>query len=97
MPDFIARPVRVTAFEWHGHTHELPEAFRMVVTRHLQAGGVEVMTGDGARQCRHNDWIVRGPDGLFWVIRAAAFEAGYEEFVPAIPSKTLTLRKKEAA
>jgi hypothetical protein len=90
MPRYTARPVTIEAFQWLGHTHELPEAFRMVVTRHLQAGGVEVMTGDGARQCRHYDWIVRGPEGQFSVLKAAAFEAGFEE---QKPSKTLTLVK----
>lgn len=94
MPRYVARPVIVEAYAWTGHTHELPEDFRRAITRHLQAGGVEVMTGDGARQCKHYDWIVRGPEGQFSVIRAAAFEAGYEEHVP---KTTLPLRKKEAA
>lgn len=94
MPRFVARPLVVEAFQWLGHTHELPESFRLAITRHLPAGGVEVMTGDGARQCRHYDWIVRGPEGLFSVLRAAAFEASFEAFVP---KTTLTLRKKEAA
>jgi hypothetical protein len=91
MPRFVARPVIVEAFQWTGHAHELPESFRMAIARHLVGGIVEVMTGDGARQCRHDDWIVRGPEGTFSVLRAAAFEAGYEEHVPR------AARKKEAA
>lgn len=94
MPRFVAKPIVCEAFQWQGHTHELPESFRMAITRHLVGGMVEVMTGDGARQCKHYDWIVRGPEGQFAVVRAAAFEAGYE---PHVPKSTLTLRKKEAA
>lgn len=97
MPRYIARPVVVEAYQWQGHAHELPESFRRAITRHLAGGIVEIATGDGARQCKHYDWIVRGPEGGFSVLRAAAFEAGYEEFVPVAVTKTLTLRKKEAA
>jgi hypothetical protein len=89
MPRFVARPVQIEAHQWEGHTHELPESFRRAVTRHIM-GGVEIMTGDGARACKHYDWIVRGPDGQFSVVRAAAFETYFEE---QKPSKTLTLSK----
>lgn len=91
MPRYIARPVIIEAFPWSGHTHELPESFRRAVTRHLVGGMVEIMTGDGARQCRHDDWIVRGPDGQFSVLRAAAFETMFEEHSPK------SVRKKETA
>jgi hypothetical protein len=94
MPRYTAKPVLVEAFPWQGHAHELPESFRMAITRHLVGGMVEILTGDGARQCRHDDWIVRGPDGQFSVLRAAAFETYFE---PHVPKTTLTLRKKEAA
>lgn len=91
MPRFVARPVIIEAFQWSGHTHELPESFRMAITRHLPGGMVEVRTGDGVRQCAHYDWIIRGPDGQFSVLKSAAFEFGYEELVPK------AARKREAA
>ena len=91
MPRFVARPVVIEAFQWLGHSHELPEDFRRAITRHTM-GGVEIMTGDGARVCKHYDWIARGAEGQFFVLKAAAFEAGYEAHVP---KTTLSLRKKE--
>ena len=78
MPRFAARPIGVTAFQWTGHTHMLPEAFRLAVCRHLVGGMIEIRTGDGPRVCKHDDWIVHGPDGLFSVLRNAAFETMFE-------------------
>ena len=82
MPKFIAKPVGVEAFQFDGHTHMLPEDFRMAVRRHLPGGTVEVMTGDGLRPCKHGDWIMRGPSGDFSVVRNATFETMYTDYVP---------------
>jgi hypothetical protein len=83
MPRYVARPVQVTAFQYDGHTHEWPEAFRMAVRRHLPGGTVEIMTGDGLRPCKHGDWIMHTPDGQFSVVRDAAFETMFEPQRPA--------------
>jgi hypothetical protein len=66
----------------------LPESFRMAVRRHLVGGVIEVATGDGPRLCKHEDWIVHGPDGQFSVQRAAMFETWFEE-AAAPPVETL--------
>lgn len=98
MPRFTALPVTVEAHQWAGHMHMLPEPFRIAIRTHRPGGMIEVMTGDGIRQCRHEDWIVRGPDGQFSVMRAAAFEAMYgpQEEPPAapIPARADTTRRK---
>jgi hypothetical protein len=52
------------------------------VRGHKAGGIVEVMTGDGVRQCKHGDWVVAGPDGTFSVQRAATFETW---FIPLMP------------
>lgn len=84
MPRFVARPVMVEAHQWTGHTHLMPEAFRLAVRGHRAGGIIEVMTGDGVRQCKHEDWIVHGPDGSFSVQRNAMFETWFAPVVPAI-------------
>jgi hypothetical protein len=79
MPRFVAKPVIVTAFQYDGHLHLMPEAFRLAVRGHRAGGIIEVMTGDGVRQCKHEDWIVHGPDGSFSVQRNAMFETWFTE------------------
>lgn len=93
MPRFIARPVIVEAHQYSGHTHDLPHAFQLAVLRHVVGGTIEVATGDGARPCKCGDWIVRGPDGQFSVMRAATFEAMFEQHVMAGAMPPLVLPK----
>lgn len=82
MPRYIGRPVICEAWQWTGHAHMLPESFRLALRSHRVGGIVEVMTADGVRQCKHEDWIVAGPDGTFSVQRAALFETFFEPFQP---------------
>jgi len=82
MPRFIGKPVIVEAFQFEGHTHTMPESFRLAVRAHRVGGIIEVMTGDGVRACRHGDWLVHGPDGTFSVQRGALFETWFEAFQP---------------
>ncbi|MGD0108360.1 MAG: hypothetical protein ABSC06_30625 [Rhodopila sp.] len=82
MPRFVARPIGITAVQWTGHTHMLPEAFRLAVCRHLVGGMIEIRTADGPRACKHEDWIVHGPDGTFSVVRGALFETWFEALQP---------------
>lgn len=84
MPRFIAKPIVVEAHQFDAATvSAMPEAFRFAIRRHLPDGTVEVMTGDGLRICRHGNWIVRGTDGDFTVMRNRAFEALFEPHVVA--------------
>lgn len=83
MPRFIARPIIVEAFQFLGDIALMPEDFRRAVGRHLGGGITEVVTGEGVRPCRHSDWIVRGSDGTFSVIRDTNFEAAFEPHAPA--------------
>ena len=97
MPRFVARPVLVEAFQFDGTTVGMPDAFRAALLRHLPNGTVEFMTGDGPRPCKYHDWIVRGPDGPFSVMREAAFEMMFAPVVtppealkpqdPPVPAK----------
>lgn len=77
MPRFVCLPVPIEAHQYNGHLHEWPEQFRLAVRGHKVGGIVEVMTGDGVRQCKHGDWVVAGPDGTFSVQRAATFETWF--------------------
>lgn len=97
MPRYIGRPVGVEAHQWTGHAHMLPDAFRLAIRAHRAGGIVEVMTGDGIRQCKHEDWIVAGPDGTFSVQRNAMFETWFEEHrdEPPPPTSTPMKRTKE--
>jgi hypothetical protein len=102
MPRFVARPIVVEAHQYDGNTVAMPDAFRMAVRRHLPGGTVEVMAGEQLRACKHGDWIVRGPDGQFSVVRDAAFETMFEPHraAPAAlpePGKRLPTRKEAAA
>ena len=84
MPRYTARPLTVEAHQWTGHVAEWPESFRLAVRGHKVGGIIEVMTGDGVRQCKHGDWIVAGPDGTFTVQRAAMFETWFAPFQPQV-------------
>lgn len=90
MPRFVARPVVVEAHHLLESVNAMPEAFRLAVRRFLPNGTIEVMTGDGMRICRHTDWVMRGPDGEFSVMKNATFEAMFE---PHVQRPTLTLKK----
>lgn len=97
MPRFVARSIIIEAVQNTGSIAEWPDPFRMAVVRYMPGGTIDVMTGDGARQCRYLDWMVRGPDGQFTVVRDAAFEAMFELHAEpevagrrAIPRKELT-------
>jgi len=89
MPRYTAKPIGVEAFQFNGSMNAMPESFRLALRRHLVGGTVEIMTGDGPRVCKYHDWIVRGPDGDFTVMRDAAFEATYAEVVVATPQAEL--------
>jgi hypothetical protein len=95
MPRFVALPVTVEAYEWTGHLHMFPDAFRMAVRRQNHNGTVDVMTDDGLRSCRHGDWIVRGPNGDFSVLRGATFETMYQEHVPPVVAAPVRSRRSE--
>lgn len=96
MPRFIARPVIIEAHQFDkGTIGQWPDSFRLAVRRRMPDGTVEIMTGDGARNCKHRDWVWRGPDGEFSVSREAAFEAMFDEHVPAAePDRRVTARKE---
>jgi hypothetical protein len=78
MPRFRALPVVVEAHQFTGSVNLWPDPFLRAVVRHLPGGITEVMTADGLRQVRNNDWLVYGPGG-FSVMHEAAFEAMFEE------------------
>lgn len=84
MPRFVARPVVVEAHQFLGAslTFAMPDAFRRAVVRFLPDGQGVVATGEGERSCVYGDWIMRGPDGSFSVVRAATFEAMFAQQAP---------------
>jgi hypothetical protein len=88
MPRFVARPVTVEAVLFDTDTAQWPESFRLAVRRFLPDGTIEIMTGDGARPCRHGDHVVRGPSGLFSVWHEADFETWFTEQPAKRPAKT---------
>lgn len=105
MPRFVCLPVPIEAHQYNGHLHEWPEQFRLAVRGHKAGGIVEVMTGDGVRQCKHGDWVVAGPDGAFSVQRAATFETWFTPLMARveeikaqtpIPARADTRRKAHA-
>jgi hypothetical protein len=90
MPRYVAKPIIVTAVQYNGHVNEWPESFRLAVRGHRAGGIIEVMTGDGVRQCKHGDWIVAGPDGTFTRQSAATFETWFAEHQPIEETKAPT-------
>lgn len=89
MPRFVARPVIIDAYCFEGDVALWPEAFRFAVLRHLSGGITEIRTNDGPRHCCAGDWVMRGPDGTFSVVRDATFEAMFgpiEAVSPALPT-----------
>lgn len=87
MPRFVANPITVEAVAYDGHVHMMPEPFRMAVRRQLHGGHADVMCGGELRRCSHGDWIVRGPDGQFSVVKSATFEMLFTEQRPAKSEK----------
>jgi hypothetical protein len=83
MPRYRALPTVVEAHQFTGTVSFWPDPFRRAVVRHIPGGITEVMTADGARPVRFNDWVVYGPDG-FTVVHEAAFEARFEELAPVM-------------
>jgi hypothetical protein len=95
MPRFVARPVVVEACQFVSQSTQLPYDFRVAVKRMLANGTADVMTGDGMRVCKPGDWIMRGPDGTFSVVRDAVFEAMFQEHVPPVVVAPVRSRRSE--
>ena len=83
MPRYVGLPTVIEAHQYKGSTVDFPEAFRLAVVRHVPGVVTDVATADGTRRMHHDDWIFRGPDGGFSVMRPAAFEAFFTEHSPA--------------
>jgi hypothetical protein len=97
MPRFIARPIVIEAHQFRGNSVGMPENFRMAIVGYRPAGGCDVMTGDGLRPCMHNNWIMRGPDGQFSVVKQSAFEQMFQEQTPTVAELDRRRLRKEIA
>lgn len=91
MPRFRAIPVVIEAHQMTGSINQWPDPFRRAVVRHIPGGTTEIMTPDGARPVRNNDWVVYGPGG-FSVVHEAAFEAMFEQLAPTLAAADEAIR-----
>lgn len=95
MPRFVARPVVVEAYCWDGNSVGWPEDFRLVLAT-TPDGRAMVQTADGVSVAKRDDWIVRGGDGMFVVVKAATFETTYGEMAAAeMPAKRSYTRRND--
>lgn len=98
MPRFVARPIVVEAHQYMGHAVDWPDSFRAAIRRFHHDGTVDVSVGGDLRPMWHRDWLIRGPDGLFSVMKPAAFEHSFAEIVPEVARATSgKFIKKEVA
>ena len=82
MTRYVAKPVHIEAHQHLGKP--FPIEFARAVMRVKPDGTIEVMTGDGPRVMKYRDYIARGSDGQFFVIREGLFLTNYE---PALTAK----------
>ena len=87
MPRFVARPVVIEAHQWSGNAVLMPDDFRLSLTPQPD-GSALVQTIGGGRRALHGDWVMRGSDGSFSVVRGGAFD---DLFEPLTPNPTLDL------
>lgn len=77
MARFVSRPgVIVEAHQYDGAP--LPLELAPAVLRRRPDGGIDVATENGPRHCKPTDWVIRDRDGMFSVMRDAAFEVMFE-------------------
>jgi len=93
MPRFIASPVVVEAHSWEGNTVLMPDEFRLAVSP-LPDGRAMVQTMDGAQVAQRGDYVVRGADGDFVVVKAAKFETLFQAAEPDAPAKRAYNRRE---
>lgn len=84
MPRFVARPVVIEAHQWDGNAVLMPDDFRISLTPQPD-GSALVHTLEGGRRATHGDWIMRGADGTFSVVRDGAFDTLFEPW-KAVPA-----------
>ena len=81
MPRFVARPIVIEAHQWGGNAVLMPDDFRMSLTPQPD-GSALVQTVGGGRRALPGDWVMRGADGTFSVVRGGAFDALFEPLTP---------------